>query len=119
MKKYIIMFMCLSALFFAPKAFGVESNEDLRAKVAAMEKMLMELKGQLEKQVETSKAEKEEIQAIREEVKGIMPGNEFYWAQKAQELKDKGLAPTFGGVETKSFLRRMGRNTLYRWIYGS
>ncbi len=54
MKKYFIMFMCLSAFFFAPKAFGVESNEDLRAKVEAMEKMLMELKGQLEKQVETS-----------------------------------------------------------------
>ena len=29
-----------------------ESDEDLRAKVEAMEKMLMELKGQLEKQVE-------------------------------------------------------------------
>ena len=110
MKKYFIMFMCLSFLFFTPKAFGVESNEDLRAKVEAIEKMLMELKGQLEKQVETSKAEKEEIQAIREEVKGIMPGNEFYWAQKAQELKDRGLAPTFGGVETKSFLRRLGKN---------
>ena len=111
MRKYIIMFMCLSALFFAPKAFGVESNEDLRAKVEAMEKLLMDLKGQLEKQVETSKAEKEEIQAIKEEVKGIMPGNEFYWAKKAQELQDKGLAPWFGKQDTKPFLRRIGRNT--------
>ncbi len=111
MKKYIIMLMCLSALFFAPKAFGIESNEDLRAKVEAMEKMLMELKGQLEKQVETSKAEKEEIQAIRDEVKGIMPGNEFYWAKKAKDLKEKGLAPHFGKQDTKPFLRRYGRNT--------
>ncbi|MGR3292641.1 MAG: hypothetical protein ACUZ9M_01335, partial [Candidatus Scalindua sp.] len=107
MKKYIIMFMCLSALFFAPKAFGTVTDEDLRAKVAAMEKMLMELKGQLEQQAETTK----ELESLRDDVKGIMPGNEFYWAKKAQELQDKGLAPWFGKQDTKPFLRRIGRNT--------
>jgi hypothetical protein len=107
MKKYIIMFMCLSALFFAPKAFGAVTDEDLKAKVAAMEKMLMELKGQLEQQVETTK----ELESLRDDVKGIMPGNEFYWAKKAQELEDKGLAPWFGKQDSKPFLRRMGRNT--------
>jgi hypothetical protein len=114
MKKYFIMSMCLSALFFStvcPVVYGAETDEDLKAKVAAMEKMLMDLKGQLEQQVETSKAEKEEIQAIRDEVKGIMPGDEFYWAKKAKELKDKGLAPYFGGPATKPFLGRFGRNT--------
>jgi hypothetical protein len=112
MKRYIVKFMCLSALFLGTVCPSVSgSDEDLRAKVEAMEKMLMELKGQLEKQVETSKAEKEEIQAIRDDVKGIMPGNEFYWAKKAQELQDKGLAPWFGKQETKPFLRRIGRNT--------
>jgi hypothetical protein len=40
-----------------------------------------------------------------------MPGNEFYWAKKAKELQDKGLAPYFGKQDTKPFLRRMGRNT--------
>jgi hypothetical protein len=107
MKKYIILFICLSAIFFAPNAFGIESNEDLRAKVEAMEKLLMDLKSQLETQVETTK----ELESLRDDVKGIMPGNEFYWAKKAQELQDKGLAPYFGKQDTKPFLRRMGRNT--------
>ncbi|MGR3303520.1 MAG: hypothetical protein ACUZ8I_13585 [Candidatus Scalindua sp.] len=107
MKKYIIMFMCLSALFFAPKAFGAESNEDLRAKVESMEKMLMELKGQLEQQAETTK----ELESLRDDVKGLLPGEEFYWAKKAQELSDKGLAPVFGRQYGKPFLRRFGRNT--------
>ena len=107
MKKYIVMFMCLSALFFASKAFGAVTDEDLRAKVAAMEKMLMELKGQLKQQAETTK----ELESLRDDVKGIMPGNEFYWAKKAKELEDKGLAPWFGKQDTKPFLGRLGRNT--------
>jgi hypothetical protein len=110
MKKYIIMFMCLSSLFFTtvcPVVYGAVTDEDLRAKVEAMEKMLMELKGQLEQQVETTK----ELESLRDDVKGIMPGNEFYWAKKAKELQDKGLAPYFGKQDTKPFLRRMGRNT--------
>ncbi len=110
MKKYFIMFMCLSALLFStvcPVVYGAEADEDLKAKVAAMEKMLMELKGQLKQQAETTK----ELESLRDDVKGIMPGNEFYWAKKAQELQDKGLAPYFGKQDTKPFLRRFGRNT--------
>jgi hypothetical protein len=110
MKRYIVIFMFLSGLFFStvcPRVYGAETDEDLRAKVAAMEKMLMELKGQLEQQAETTK----ELEALRDDVKGIMPGNEFYWAKKAQDLKEKGLAPSFGGITTKPFLRRFGRNT--------
>ena len=56
MKKYIIMFMCLSALFLVTVCPSVSAaDEDLKAKVEAMEKMLMELKGQLAQQVETTK----------------------------------------------------------------
>ncbi|MGR3173714.1 MAG: hypothetical protein ACUZ8N_03860 [Candidatus Scalindua sp.] len=108
MRKYIIMFMCLSALFFSTVCSSVSAaDEDLRAKVAAMEKMLMELKGQLEQQAETTK----ELESLRDDVKGLLPGEEFYWAKKAQELQDKGLAPWFGKQDTKPFLRRIGRNT--------
>ena len=91
MKRYIVIFMFLSGLFFntvCPGVYGAETDEDLRAKVAAMEKMLMELKEQLEQQAETTK----ELESLRDDVKGIMPGNEFYWAKKAQDLKEKGLA---------------------------
>jgi hypothetical protein len=109
MKKYIIMFMCLFALFLVttvcPNVSG--ADEDLKVKIEAMEKMLMELKGQLEQQVETTK----ELESLRDDVKGIMPGNEFYWAKKAKDLQDKGLAPFFGKQDTKPFLGRFARNT--------
>ena len=110
MKKYFIMLICLSVLFFTtvcPVVYGAETDEDLKAKVDAMEKMLEELKGQLKQQAETTK----ELVSLRDDVKGIMPGNEFYWAKKAQELQDKGLAPVFGKQYGKPFLRRFGRNT--------
>jgi len=108
MKKYLILFVYLSALFLVTVCPSVSgADEDLKAKVEAMEKMLMDLKEQLEQQVETTK----ELESLRDDVKGIMPGSEFYWAQKAQELKGKGLAPSFGDVRTKPFLQRMGRNT--------
>ena len=110
MRQYIILLMCLSALFFSticPVVYGVETDEDLRAKVDAMEKMLMELKGQLKQQAETTK----ELESLRDDVKGIMPGNEFYWAKKLRSLKTKGLAPVFGKQYGKPFLRRFGRNT--------
>jgi hypothetical protein len=110
MKKYIVMFICLSVLFLGtvcPVVYGSATDEDLKAKVEAMEKMLMELKGQLAQQVETTK----ELESLRDDVKGIMPGNEFYWANKAKELQDKGLAPYFGDVSTKPFYRTLGRNT--------
>ncbi len=108
MKRYII-FIFISVLFFSavcPRAYSSDSDEDLKAKIEAMERQLSELKEQVSKQAEAT----DELQAIRDEVKGIMPGNEFYWAKKAQDLKDKGLAPWFGKQETKPFLRRMGRN---------
>jgi hypothetical protein len=112
----MIMFVCLVIFVFGiaySKTYAdvQEGSEGLNAKIEAMEKQLMELKEQLKKQETTSEAEKKELQALRDEVRGLVPGEEFYWAKKAHELKEKGLAPYFGKQETKPFLRRFGRNT--------
>ena len=60
-----------------------------------------------------------DIASLKEEVKkkelAVAPegaaGEESYFAKKSAELSEKGLAPAFGGVYTKPFLRRFGRNT--------
>ncbi len=114
MKKYTIMFLCLSALFFSalcPGVYGQGTDEDLKAKVESMEKMLMELKGELKQQTEAT----DELMAMREEIKNIsaptLPEDDFYWAKKSQDLVNKGLSPVFGNQYGKPFLRRFGRNT--------
>jgi hypothetical protein len=114
MKKYTIMFLCLTALLFSavcPGVYGQGLDEDLKAKVESMEKMLMELKGELKQQTEAT----DELMAMRDEISKIsaptLPEDDFYWAKKSQELVDKGLAPVFGRQYGKPFLRRFGRNT--------
>ena len=114
MKKYTIMVLCLAALSFGtvcPGVYGQGSNDGLESKVEKMEKMLMELKGQLKEQTEATN----ELKAMRDEIKNISaptaPTDDFYWAKKTQELQDKGLAPMFGKQYAKPFLRRFGRNT--------
>ena len=114
MKKFTIMFLCLSAMFLiavCPGVYGQGSNDGLETKVEKMEKMLMELKGQLKEQTKATN----ELKAMRDEIKNISaptaPADDFYWAKKAQELEDKGLAPVFGKQYGKPFLRRFGRNT--------
>jgi len=114
MKKYTIMFLCLTALLFSavcPGVYGQGADEELSTKVDQMEKMLMELKGQLKKQTEAT----DELKAMRDEIDKISaptaPADDFYWAKKSQELVDKGLAPVFGKQYGKPFLRRFGRNT--------
>jgi large-conductance mechanosensitive channel len=87
LKKYVIafiIFMFICPFLCTKIIYGAESNEDLSAKVEAMEKMLIELRGQLKQQAETYKTEqKEELQAlIRDEVRGLVPG-EDYWTEKA------------------------------------
>ena len=113
MKKYTIMFLCLAALSFGavcPGVYGQGSNDGLESKVEKMEKMLNELKGQLKEQTKATN----ELKAMRDEIKNISAptaADDFYWAKKAQELEDKGLAPVFGKQYGKPFLRRFGRNT--------
>ena len=99
MKKLVIMFiifMFVCPFLYTKIIYGAESNEDLSAKIEAMEKMLIELKGQLKQQAETDKTEqKEELQAlIRDEVRGLVP-REDYWTEKAQELGEKGPIDKF------------------------
>ena len=114
MKRYAIMFLCLSALTFSalcPGVYAQGSNDGLESKVEKMEKMLNELKGQLKEQTKATN----ELKAMRDEIKNISapaaPAEDFYWSKKAQELEDKGLAPMFGKQYGKPFLRRFGRNT--------
>lgn len=38
--------------------------------------------------------------------------NEFYFAKKTKELEEKGLAPWFGGTNTKSFFCLKQKNLL-------
>lgn len=99
MKKLVIMFiifMFVCPFHYTKIIYGAESNEDLSAKVEAMEKMLIELKGQLKQQPEIDKTkQKEDLQAlIRAEVRGLVPG-EDYWTEKAQELGEKGPIDKF------------------------
>jgi len=113
MKKYFIMFVCMLTLVFGiacSKIYAQGGPEDINAKIEAMEKELRELKEQFSEQQKTNKAEKKELQALRDEAKGLIPG-EYYWAKKAQEHSDAGLAPWFGKHDTKPFLKKLGRNT--------
>ena len=114
MKKYTIMFLCLAALSFGvvcPGVYAQGSNDGLESKVENMEKMLTELKNQLKEQTKATN----ELKAMRAEIENISaptaPADDFYWAKKAQELENKGLAPAFGKQYGKPFLRRFGRNT--------
>ncbi|MCP5003049.1 MAG: hypothetical protein GY941_03730 [Planctomycetes bacterium] len=112
MKKYLIMFVCLF-VFASGNAvlYAQESNEFLNAKIESMEKQLQDLKEQFLKQQEASQVEKQELLTLRKDLKGLVPGEGDYWAKKAFELQEKGLAPTFGKQYAKPFLRRFGRNT--------
>jgi hypothetical protein len=114
MKKYSIMFLCYTALLFGavcPGVYGQGANDGLKSKVEKMEKMLMELKDQLKQQAVAS----DELKSMQAEIKKIsapsLPEDDFYWAKKAQDLENKGLAPVFGNQYGKPFLRRFGRNT--------
>jgi hypothetical protein len=110
MKKFLVMLVCLLIFVFGTaysNGYAQGGSEELSGKIEALEKQLNALKEQLNKQAETTK----ELESLRDDVKGLLPGEEFYWAKKAQELSDKGLAPVFGKQYGKPFLRRFGRNT--------
>ena len=112
MKKYLFVFVCLFVFTSGiVNSYAQESNEFLNAKIAAMEKQLQELKEQFEKQQEVSQTEKQELLTLKKDLKGLVPGESDYWAKKAYELQEKGLAPVFGRQYGKPFLRRFGRNT--------
>ncbi|MDR4504958.1 MAG: hypothetical protein MRK01_09245 [Candidatus Scalindua sp.] len=112
MKKYLFAFVCLFIFTSGiVNSYAQEGDEFLNAKIEAMEKQLQDLKEQFQKQQEISKVEKQEFLTLKKDLKGFAPGEGDYWAKKAFELQEKGLAPTFGKQYAKPFLRRFGRNT--------
>ncbi|MDN3514362.1 MAG: hypothetical protein NG747_08185 [Candidatus Brocadia sp.] len=121
------------------KSFAQSSEtEVLKNKVSTLEKELKEIKDLLKQQMEKDVQEEKEIASLKEEVQkkevavaaketpappsavsGHVVGDEehrhlteeSYLAKRSAELTEKKLAPQFGGVYTKPFLRRFGRNT--------
>lgn len=113
MKKYLFVFVCLSVFTSGTvNSYAQESNEFLNAKIASMEKQLQELKEQFQIQQEDSAQVEKQVLSMRKNLKDVTtPSEGDYWAKKADELVDKGLAPVFGRQYGKPFLRRFGRNT--------
>jgi len=130
----LIIVVSLALTFCINDVFAQSSEtEALKSKVEMFEKELKEIKDLLKQQiVKDSQKESEiaslkekdvqkekEIASLKEEVKkkelAVAPegaaGEESYLARKSAELSEKKLAPAFGGVYTKPFLRRFGRNT--------
>ncbi len=106
----------------ADEAAMVERMKKMEEEIAFLKKALMGGQGKPVEvpveEVEVVDKEREkklsEMLASYEKMQGSVDEpatNEFYFAKKTQELQDKGLAPWFGGVETKSFLDKLGRNT--------
>src|SRR3989304_5187360 len=130
----LIIVVSLALTFCINDVFAQSSEtEALKSKVEMFEKELKEIKDLLKQQiVKDSQKESEiaslkekdvqkekEIASLKEEVKkkelAVAPegaaGEESYLARKRPELSEKGLAPAFGGIYTKPFLRRYGRDT--------
>ena len=104
------------------------AQEDVKARIDAMEKELQSLKASLTKQEEradkdqtliTELKEKNELQAKKmediskahEQMEKKFTMEEFYLPKKSQEFYEKGLPGQFAGIYTRPFLRRAGRNT--------
>ncbi len=127
----ILSVFCLNTFAESPE------TEALKSKVETLENELREIKALLIQQIEKDAQKDKDIALLREEVQkkdvkvvngevvevppsvrehvgedgGRHIAEESYLAKKASELAEKKLAPTFGGVYTKPFLRRFGRNT--------
>lgn len=118
--------------FFVSDTFAQSSEtEALKSKVEMLENELKEIKNILRQQIERDAQKEKEIASIKEDVqkkvvaesspaiKEHVAGEgevspveeESYLYKKAAELSEKKLGPSFGGVYTKPFLRRFGRNT--------
>ncbi|MEE9514673.1 MAG: hypothetical protein V3V54_01460 [Candidatus Brocadiales bacterium] len=104
---------------------GVQAEEDLRTKVEMLERELNTLKEMmLNQQMGTAQgmttvgsaevAEKSDKHEKKLEKTGRQHGftlSGLYIPERAEEFAEEGVSPQFGGIYTKPFLRRMGRNT--------
>ena len=134
MRYYLSAVLLLIMSFFAVDVFAQSSDtEVLKDKVERLESDLAELKELLKQQVEKDAKKEKEITSLKEkdaqkekEISSLKvevqkkeavavsesPAiEETTFAQKSAEFSGKKLAPAFGGVYTKPFLRRFGRNT--------
>src|SRR3972149_1970922 len=134
--RYFIFFVISFAMSFLVSDVFAQSPEaeTLKSKVEMLENELKEIKDLLKQQVEKDVQKEKEIASLREEVqkKEVKISSEEtsaqiqtvkeavvkedvgevpYLAKKGSELAEKKLAPSFGGIYTKPFLRRFGRNT--------
>src|SRR3972149_5435680 len=116
----LIIVVSLALTFCINDVFAQSSEtEALKSKVEMFEKELKEIKDLLKQQIVKDSQKEKEIASLKEKVKkkelAVAPegaaGEESYLAKKSAELAEKKLAPSFGGVYTKPFLRRFGRNT--------
>jgi len=134
MRYYLSAVLLLIISFFAVDVFAQSSDtEVLKDKVERLESDLAELKELLKQQVEKDAQKEKEIASLKEkdaqkekdlsslkvevqkkEVVAVSESpsvEETTLTQKSAEFSGKKLAPAFGGVYTKPFLRRFGRNT--------
>src|SRR3989339_501179 len=134
--RYFILFVISFAISFLVSDVFAQSPEaeTLKSKVETLEKELKEIKDLLKQQSEKDVQKEKEIASLKEEVqkKEVKISSEEtsaqiqtvkeavvkedvgevpYLAKKGSELAEKKLAPSFGGIYTKPFLRRFGRNT--------
>lgn len=138
--RFLCFFVILTGMcFFIPQAFAQSGEtEMLKNRVEVLENELKEIKELLKKQLSRDMQKDEEIAALKKQLaeqadvmsskaesvqtadvgtkdEQISAGQEIekelYLSKKSSELAEKGLAPSFGGVYTKPFLRRYGRNT--------
>lgn len=122
MKRVAILAVLLLGAIILPSQ-GLHAQEDLKTKVDMLEKELQVLKQQLQKQEEGA-AQREKIvaeladktEAHDKDIKSITERGEFTYSglwvpERADKFAKEKLSPQFGGIYTKPFLRRMGRNT--------
>lgn len=134
----LLIVVTLFLFVFIANGFAQSSEtEALKSKVEMLEQELKEIKDLLKQQIERDAQKEKEIASLKEEVQkkevkiaveeapappsvrgpvvaeeeNRHTAEESYLAKKSAELSEKNLAPTFGGVYTKPFLRRYGRNT--------
>jgi len=132
--RYLIPVFVLFGIFYITDVFAQSSEtEVLKNKVDLLEKELDAIKQMLKQQIDKEEQKDREIAQLKEEmgkkVSGGVPkeydvkpkreeglggenvSDESSIVKKSEELTEKKLAPSFGGVYTKPFLRRFGRNT--------
>ncbi|MCP4365999.1 MAG: hypothetical protein GY800_11985, partial [Planctomycetes bacterium] len=129
--KVVAMTMLLVASLMLPGILPgqeLRAEEDLKAKVNMLERELETLKAMmLQQQTDAAKqdkivaglVDKTDEHAEKMKTAEAGPGGEkghftysgLWIPDKSEEFAQKGVSPQFGGVYTKPFVRRLGRNT--------